>query len=130
MAVRLSGLTQIFTLSNPGGPWSVSGDPAIVDAVANPLPQGSFVLDSKTGGQWKADRGRLSASLSSTPTGDAPPLFVTVGAKGVRCLGRINGERISKADWGSRVGNVEGVQVVERMGMVYLWCVCDGKTEL
>jgi len=46
-----------------------------------------------------------------------PGILVMTGAKGAKCVSRINGERIGKVEWGSKVGAVQAVQIVERMGL-------------
>ena len=39
------------------------------------------------------------------------------GEKGAKCVSGINGERIGKVEWGSKVGAVQAVQIVEKMGL-------------
>jgi len=48
-----------------------------------------------------------------------------VGAKGVRCIADITGERVGKADWNSKVGGVESVQIVEKSGSQALVAFTD-----
>jgi syntaxin-binding protein 5 len=116
IAVHISGLLQIFTLSrHPGSTsWIFDEDPVTTETVANPLPQGIFILDSKSGAQWKADRGRLGASLHPTAVQNTHGICVTTGAKGARSVVDITGERIGKTDWGSKGGIVQNVQIVEK----------------
>jgi len=94
----------------------LDGEPVETDTLAHPVPHGSFVLDAKTGAPIKADRSRLAASLQTSDRNNAPCLWITAGAKGVRCIAGITGERIGKADWSSKVGAVESVQIIEKSG--------------
>lgn len=43
-------------------------------------------------------------------------IWVIAGAKGVRCFADVDGHRLGKADWGTKVGPVRNVEVVERDG--------------
>lgn len=97
-----------------------------VKSVADPLAGGTFVLDKKTGAQWKADRTRFAATFKGgmspvvTATGGSASnecVLLVVGAKGAKTTANITGDKIGKADWGSRAGNVQSVQVIEHMGM-------------
>lgn len=117
IAVRESGLSQVFTLSRPAGSgaWIVDGDPMEADGVVSPFAQGNFVLDSKSGFYWKADGSRLAASHQPTPAG-VHGIWIIAGAKGVRSVADITGDRIGKADWGTKVGTVQNVQIVEKSG--------------
>lgn len=74
------------------------------------------MLDANTGAPMKANRSGLAASLQSSSGDNVHCLWVTTGAKGVRCILDITGERVGKADWGSKVGGVESVQVIEKNG--------------
>ena len=114
---RESGSTEVLTLTRSGTPpiWGISQKPAYVRGISDPLPEASFVLDSKTGGRRGATGSLLAASYDlQAPT--SPTLFVTVGEKGVRSYAGIAGDRIGKADWGIRAGNAVAAQVVQRMG--------------
>ncbi|KAF8167354.1 WD40 containing snare-dependent exocytosis protein [Crassisporium funariophilum] len=120
IAAYQSGHAEVHTLMHSGNPvsWTVFGEPAPCKAMGDSLPDGIFVLDSKTGAQWKADRARLAASYKGTLKGVAGPqcVMVTVGAKGARCSHNLNGEKVGKVEWGHKVGAVQSAQIVERMG--------------
>lgn len=116
LALHTSGACEIYTVAQSDGSvsWTCEG-PILAEGVANPLPQGSFVIDSKSGNKWKANRARLTESIAATPV--VPRCaFVACGSKGARCFANINGEQIAKTDWGSKGGVIQGVQIVERLG--------------
>jgi hypothetical protein len=92
------------------------------ETLAHPLRHGSFIIDANTGALIKADRSRLGASLQGSSRNNVPYLWVTAGAKGVRCIADITGERVSKADWSNKVGGVESVQIVEKSGQQIVHC--------
>ena len=86
--------------------------------MADPLPDGTFVVDSQ-GVLIGADRARLAASFRVST--DAPPcLMINVGAKGARCNFNIDGEKVAKIEWGSKVGLVQSVQIVKNLRQ-YFW---------
>ena len=95
--------------------WGVLGEPVATHGVSEPLKEGVFVLDSKTGARIGAT-GSLFAASYRSESPSSPPILITVGAKGVRTYGNITGDRIGKADWGVRAGNAVAAQVVQRMG--------------
>jgi syntaxin-binding protein 5 len=117
IASRASGHTQIFSLSRPSGSpsWQLDG-PVETDTITHPLSRGSFILDANTGISIKADRSHLAASLRVSDHHYVPCLWVTAGAKGVRCIADITGERVGKADWSSKLGGVESVHIIEKSG--------------
>jgi syntaxin-binding protein 5 len=98
--------------------WSVVGDPVPCKAMADPLPDGTFVVDTQ-GELIGADRTRLAASFG-VPTNTPPYLMITVGAKGARCNFNIDGEKVAKIEWGSKVGLVQSVQIVKNSRQ-YFW---------
>ncbi|CAA7264832.1 unnamed protein product [Cyclocybe aegerita] len=120
IAVRQSGQGEIYTFVPSGNPvsWSVAGEATICKAMADPVPGATFVLDVKSGSQWRAERTRLATSFKNIPQVDIGPqcLLVAVGARGARISADINGEKVAKVEWGSKVGLVESAQVVEHMG--------------
>ena len=81
--------------------------------MADPLPDGTFVVDIH-GELIGADRARLAASFR-VPTDTTPCLMITVGAKGARCNFNIDGEKVAKIEWGSKVGLVQSVQIVKNL---------------
>jgi syntaxin-binding protein 5 len=114
IALYTSGLREIYTITQSDGSalWICEG-PISAEGVANPLPQGSFVINCKTGNQSKASRNESTHSTSATATRCA---FVTCGSKGAKCFANITGAQISKTDWGGKIGIVQGTQIVERLG--------------
>ncbi|KDR85736.1 hypothetical protein GALMADRAFT_218826 [Galerina marginata CBS 339.88] len=121
IAAHQSGQAEIFTLIPSGNPvsWGVAGDPVSCKAVPDPIPDGTFVLDSK-GTQCKADRARFAASFkgvspSRADSGPKSNTLLTVGANGARCSLNLNGEKVAKVEWGHKVGAVRGAHVVQHM---------------
>ena len=114
---RRSGSLEVVTLTPTGYPavWSVDKEPTLSDGVSDPLDNGTFVLDSKTGNRRNATGAMLATSFNSQ-TAESPVLCVTVGEKGARVYVNISGERIAKVDWGIRAGNAISAQIVGRMG--------------
>lgn len=98
--------------------WSVVGDPVPCKAMADPLPDGTFVVDTH-GELIGADQARLAASFR-VPTDTPPCLMITVGAKGARCTFNIDGEKVAKIEWGSKVGLVQSVQIVKNSRQYFL----------
>jgi syntaxin-binding protein 5 len=91
--------------------WSIVGEPVPCKAMADPLPDGTFVVDTQ-GVLIGADRARLAASFRVPTDNTLPCLMITVGAKGARCNFNIDGEKVAKIEWGSKVGLVQSVQIV------------------
>ncbi|KAI0778696.1 lethal giant larvae like, C-terminal-domain-containing protein [Trametes elegans] len=112
-----SGATSVFTLvhSAPSA-WSVAQPPLVLDGPARPIPGALFVLDAKTGARCGATRSGLAAVLQadSAPDDGKRYVWVAAGGKGVRSVLNVNGERVAKVEWGSKVGTVQHVEVVER----------------
>jgi len=103
----------------------VDGEPVETETFSNPVPNGSFVVDANTGALIKADRSRLAASLQTSDRNPIHGLWVTVGSKGVRCIADITGERISKADWNNKAGEIENVQIIDKNGSCVLVAFTD-----
>jgi syntaxin-binding protein 5 len=121
LAFRNSGNYSIFTVVQNGSSWSVKGPIKEDGGVPHPLPQGSFVLDGKTGGKCIANRSRLAASLSGSSQGDnSPGILIAVGSKAAKAVSGLTGKRLGKVEWGSKVGSILDVQLVERMGQLPL----------
>lgn len=114
---RSSGAQEVITLLPSGSPatWGISGEPVRTHGVSDPLHDGVFVHDSKTGTRIDATGSLLAASYRSESP-NSPPILIAVGAKGARTYANINGDRIGKTDWGIRAGNAIAAQVVQRMG--------------
>ncbi|PCH34194.1 hypothetical protein WOLCODRAFT_113329 [Wolfiporia cocos MD-104 SS10] len=124
IAASASGPASIHAISRTTeGAWTVLSPPASSEASARTVPGGSVVLDAKTGARSTADRQALASVLSGEaaaldPTGTrgrkTASVWVSAGYKSVRCVADLDGERIAKADWGSKAGNVLRVEVVEK----------------
>ena len=82
--------------------------------MTDPTPESIYVLDRRTGAPLKADRARLSASLKGS-SAEAQCFLVAVGAKGARSTLNVNGEKIGKVEWGTKVGTAQSSQIVEHM---------------
>ncbi|PPQ63837.1 hypothetical protein CVT24_009787 [Panaeolus cyanescens] len=111
----------IFTISHSGTPpvWNASGEPITCKGISQPLQDGLFVIDSKTGQPLRADRSQLSAAFRNVQAGNVKgtnPLLVSVGSRGMRTAVAINGERVAKVDWSQKYGDIESAQIVERLG--------------
>lgn len=115
VVLRASGHYQIYTLMQMGAAWVCEGPIAAEGSVTHPLPRAAFVIDSKSGARWPASRTRLAGAGSGSGAA-TPGVLVVTGEKGARCFANINGERIGKVDWGSKVGAVQAVQIVEKLG--------------
>jgi syntaxin-binding protein 5 len=128
ITLRASGVCHIYTITQATGhtSWSCGG-PIEAEGVSRPLSQGSFVLDSKSGEKWKANRARLASSMRPAGAATSHAILVSCGAKGARCYAHLNGERISKVDWGSKLGVVQTVEILEKLGTsLYFFSVFVG----
>ena len=120
IATATSGHATIVTLEHDGSnTWAVSKTLVIAEGSPRPLARGSFVLDAKSGARCPADRRGLATVLegeSESADSERKYVWISAGAKGVRTVLNINGERIAKVDWGGKTGTVEHVEVVGRLG--------------
>ncbi|KAJ7170200.1 WD40 containing snare-dependent exocytosis protein [Mycena filopes] len=114
---HVSGAAEVMTIirdtNSPA--WRIDSDVKKIEAVSHPLPQGTFILDSKKGSSLRATKEQLAQSLHPTPA-ETHCMLVTAGVKGARCVADITGSRIGKTDWGNKTGTVRSVQIVEKMG--------------
>ncbi|KAF8640450.1 hypothetical protein AX17_000114 [Amanita inopinata Kibby_2008] len=126
LAVYVSGHTDVFSFVQDAATtiWSLAGEPAVAEAIANPLPHGNFVLSSKTGSILNADRERVSLTQYMKDS-DARCLFIATGTKGARAYVDLNGPRIAKAEWSGKTGQVLNTQIIERMGSHVLLAFTD-----
>ncbi|KAG6879569.1 hypothetical protein C0992_001396 [Termitomyces sp. T32_za158] len=116
VVTRKSGRYSIYTLIRSGHstkPWSCDVPITSDGGVQHALPRGTFVVDSKTGAQSRANHNHLAQTGSGGPR--VPSIFVMVGTKGARCFANINGDRISKTEWGHKAGEVLEAQIVEKL---------------
>ncbi|KAH9920224.1 uncharacterized protein BXZ73DRAFT_91957 [Epithele typhae] len=106
IATGSSGHTSVFTLTYSASAWSIASQPVPADGSSRP-----------TGARCRADRAALAATLQGEQSADPERkcVWVSAGAKGVRTALNVNGEKIAKVDWGSKVGTVEHVEVVSRL---------------
>ncbi|KAK1234875.1 Lethal(2) giant larvae sro7 [Marasmius sp. AFHP31] len=111
IAVKTSGDSFLFSLeqSAADSSWSVSGEPVKIDTPSQPVPGGLFVIDAKTGRSCLANRRGLHSS-------EGHVLLVAAGAKGVRCYIDVTGDRLGKAEWSIKAGQVLCTQIVEKLG--------------
>ncbi len=94
------------------------GTPSVQNPIGPHCKWHTFVLDAKTGSILKADRVKLAATFSSgTNPRQSQCFLVTVGAKGARSNIAITGEKIGKAEWNHKIGNIQTAQVVEHMSI-------------
>jgi syntaxin-binding protein 5 len=117
IATRKSGLAAVYTLTreSSSGKFSASAHSNLLEGVADPLPVGSFVLDAKTGARCVADRARFASALGDNSSGKGLDVFwISVGSKGMKSVFNVDGERLARADWSSKAGHVETVQIVQR----------------
>jgi syntaxin-binding protein 5 len=124
IAIRTSGLANIFTLTPPdsNSSWVVSRDRISVEAPASPIPGASFVLDGKTGARLVADPPHLALCLSTNLVTETRGMWVVAGAKGARCSADVDGARLGKAEWGVQYGTVIFAEIVERNGEIFPSC--------
>lgn len=116
IATRASGDTTIFTIErSQSGVWEVRENPETTEGFSNPIPGGSVVIDIK-GNKYKADRNGLAAALAGGEVERKRSIWINAGAKGVKCVGDITGDRLGKVEWGSKVGKVEQIAIVQKNG--------------
>ncbi|KXN88842.1 hypothetical protein AN958_06711 [Leucoagaricus sp. SymC.cos] len=104
--------------------WAISGidkDPKpLIRLIAirnsGNMEDGTFVINTKSGAFCKADRSRFADILHFHSQECEPVVLIASGIKGVKSFLNITGERVGKADWSSKFGEVVGVQIVERLG--------------
>ncbi|PPQ79397.1 hypothetical protein CVT25_002667 [Psilocybe cyanescens] len=115
VAGQQSGHAEVYTLVHSGNSssWTIVGEPVAAKVMPEPIADGTFVLDGKTGAQCKADRTRLAASLKGTSTPGSQCVLVAVGAKGARTSVNITGQKTGKVEWGNKIGSVQGAFIVE-----------------
>lgn len=116
IAIHLSGNKDIYTISQSHEGFKFEGPVTFNKVMPNPLPNGTFVVDAKTGASCKADRQRFMDMLRFHEKEVGPVVLVAAGMKGVRSFLNITGERIGKAEWSTKSGPLVSVQIVERLG--------------
>ncbi|KAH6917033.1 lethal giant larvae like, C-terminal-domain-containing protein [Coprinopsis sp. MPI-PUGE-AT-0042] len=126
LVARLSGTLDVYTLgiSGPSKTWVIAEETS-TKGVANPIQGGMFVLENKTGNPRGSQRDLFAQALRSSEEIPTPSIFVTVGTAGARSYNNIDGERLGKADWGTKHGAAITVQVVERLASKALAVVTD-----
>lgn len=117
LATRDSGATTIYPLSRSAdGVWAASTQRETTEGVSHAIRDASFVIGTKLGAPSRADRAGLAEVIHSSAE-DAvkgASFWVTAGAKGVKCVVDITGERIGRADWPSKAGRIENVVIVRK----------------
>ncbi|KAF9041832.1 hypothetical protein BDZ89DRAFT_1060198 [Hymenopellis radicata] len=115
IAIRNSGPGEVYTLQRgANSAWTCSPSFKPVDAIADPLPEGTFVVDRKSGVDCRATRLRLSNVLD--PISTAPTYLIVASTKGVKTFDAIDGDRIGRVDWGTKTGNLKTAKLVGRLG--------------
>lgn len=132
LVVRQSGSTDIYAMSrSPDGSWSISDQTEHAEGSSNPLPDASFVIDSKNGRRCKADGNGLITAMN--PTSDPTKgryLWITAGTKGARCVVDITGDRLGRVEWPSKAGKVEKVSFVQKNGEMVFVLASTGALKL
>ena len=82
--------------------------------MSEPFPDGTYVVDRKTGSHCVANRSRLSDL--SDPGLSSSTYLVTAGIKGAKTFDTITGDRIGRTDWAPKTGDVRAVKLVEKLG--------------
>ncbi|KAK0246422.1 WD40 containing snare-dependent exocytosis protein [Armillaria nabsnona] len=129
IAIRKSGFCEVYTISRVNSSWRCSDDFVKVDGVSDPFPEGTFMVDAKTGVHRNATRRGLSDAFNSSAA-QGHAYFITAGTKGARCYVDINGSRIGKVDWNSKSGTVQEVKIVEKLGSCALVAFTDKQEAL
>lgn len=107
---------EIYTITQTNSGFSLESPIYLSKILPHPLRGGTFVVTSKTGVLCKADRSRFAAIYHSSDQTSESVVLVATGPRGVRSFANINGQRLGKADWNTKYGNVISVQIVERLG--------------
>ncbi|THV07456.1 WD40 containing snare-dependent exocytosis protein [Dendrothele bispora CBS 962.96] len=113
IAAHESGSCQVFTFIQ-GQEWVCNDEPHKLDIPSHPIAL--FVLDKKNGARCHANRRRLNDSHPIPSNSEPRTFFVAAGSKGARVHSDIDGHRVGKVDWNSKMGKILSVQVVERLG--------------
>ncbi|KAK0466348.1 WD40 containing snare-dependent exocytosis protein [Desarmillaria tabescens] len=129
IAIRKSGVCEVYTISRVSSSWRCSEEFVKVDGVSDPFPEGTYIVDAKTGTHRNATRRGLSDAFNSSSV-QGHVYFVTTGIKGARCYIDIDGDRIGKVDWNSKSGTVQEVKVVEKLGSCALVAFTDKQEAL
>ncbi|KAI0093981.1 lethal giant larvae like, C-terminal-domain-containing protein [Irpex rosettiformis] len=132
LVVRQSGSTDIYViLRSSDGIWSVNDQTEHAEGPSSPLPEGSFVIDSKSGRSCKADGNGLIATMN--PTAELTKgryLWVTAGTRGARCVVDITGEKLGRVEWPNKGSKVERVSIVHKNASVVLVAHTDKREAL
>jgi hypothetical protein len=111
-----SGNMEVYTIARSTSGFTLELHISMNKVMPNPFPDGTFVINGKTGVLCKADRGRFADMLHFAESAGETVILVTSGTKGVRSFVNITGERVGKAEWSTKFGEVIGVQIVDRLG--------------
>ncbi|EPQ60284.1 hypothetical protein GLOTRDRAFT_134996 [Gloeophyllum trabeum ATCC 11539] len=133
LAIPASGRTRVFSLNRASsGSWAVDFMPNPPEAPSEPIF--SAFIDAYSGARFKADRYGLSRALDPSTedaiAGKGHSYWIVAGAKGIRCSFDLDGHKIGKADWGSKIGKVECCEIVERNGSQAFVAFTDGHEAL
>ncbi|CCM03744.1 uncharacterized protein FIBRA_05890 [Fibroporia radiculosa] len=113
IASTSAGHTIVHTLTrSPSGAWTVSSSPKIIEASMYPIPGGSVGLSAALANDKLVDRGHeVDNNVKHKDC-----IWVSAGAKGVKCVADVDGERIARTEWGSKTGAVRRVEIVDKNG--------------
>ncbi|TCD68310.1 hypothetical protein EIP91_011169 [Steccherinum ochraceum] len=131
IAAHDSGSSTVWTiLRGQNSSWTVKDATESADAMSRPLPGGSIVVDSRTGNPCRANRGGLATVMASSPdeftSGEGrQTLWISAGARGVKCTVNVTGERVQRVDWNSKAGKVERVEVIHKNSAAALAAYTD-----
>ncbi|KAH8835562.1 lethal giant larvae like, C-terminal-domain-containing protein [Flagelloscypha sp. PMI_526] len=126
LAVYESSQASLFHIAKRSGNiWTSTVVPSKLESTAHPLSCGSFIFEVKTGRPVNASRSLFARVVNGASPSSSTSVWLSVGQKGAKVTLDINGERIARADWGSKHGHVVASQVVERQGSHSLVLVTD-----
>ncbi|KAG6829267.1 hypothetical protein H0H87_012084 [Tephrocybe sp. NHM501043] len=117
IVAKASGHYDIYTLYQTGmsaQPWKCEGPVTVDGGISHAIPRGLFVIDGKKG--LKLSASHINLALAGPGGPKVPSILVMVGAKGAKSFANLNGERLGKVEWGHKVGEVIGVQIIEKLG--------------
>jgi len=125
IAILKSGGAEIYTPICSGNPakWSIFSDVQFFKTVPDALPDGTFVLDTTSGSEWRAVPAKLAMAFKPekiSTDGKYKCILVSVGVKHVRVTASINGEKVSKLELGNKLGHVLSARVVAHNRMFQL----------
>ncbi|KAI0783299.1 lethal giant larvae like, C-terminal-domain-containing protein [Abortiporus biennis] len=133
IATYESGSATFYSVTRSStGTWEVKEPHEFTEATSHPLSE-SIVIDAKTGVRCKANRDGLSIALNPpAPEERRRTIWISAGAKGVKCTADLSGEKLGKIDWPatSKVGQVIRVEVIKKLSASVLVAFTDKRNAL